>query len=83
VKNLNDKSKTVIEDHFLWWIFLFHHRSIVTILKPSLSMMKSDIITKNILEVHRVSLHITCVTVPAHLWQIFFKTVMNRASSLN
>jgi hypothetical protein len=65
-ENLNDKSKTIIEVRFLWRIFLFCHRSVVTILQPSLSMTKSGIVTKNIIEEHRVSSQITHVT---HLWR--------------
>ena len=65
-KNANDESKIVIEDHFLWWIFLFRHRSVVTILQPSLSMTKSGIVTKNVIEERRVSSQITRAS---HLWQ--------------
>ena len=65
-ENLNDESETVIEEHFLCWIFLFHHRSVVTILQPSFSMTKSGIVTKNITEEHRVSSQITRAT---HLWR--------------
>jgi hypothetical protein len=45
-ENLNDKFETIIEDRFLWRIFLFCYRSLVTILQPFQSMTKSDIITK-------------------------------------
>ena len=33
-ENLNDESETVIEERFLWQIFLFRHRLVVTILQP-------------------------------------------------
>ena len=65
-RNLNGDSETVIEDHFLWRIFLFRHRSVVMILQPSLSMMKFGIVTKNVIEEHRVSSQTTRAT---HLWQ--------------
>ena len=45
-ENLNYESKTIIEDRFLCRIFPFCHRSVVTILQPCFSMMKSGIITK-------------------------------------
>jgi len=64
-ENANDESEIVIVDRFLWWIFLFRHRSVVTILQPSLSMTQSGMITKNIIEEHRVSSQISHVT---HLW---------------
>jgi hypothetical protein len=65
-KNLNDESETVIEDRLLWRTFLFRHKSVVTILQPSLSMTKSGIVTKNVIEEHRVSSQITRAT---HLWR--------------
>jgi hypothetical protein len=64
-KNLNVESETVIEERFLWRIFPFRHRSVVTILQASLSITKSGIITKNIIEEHMISSQITRVT---HLW---------------
>ena len=65
-ENLNDESETIIEERFLWRIFLFHHRSVVMILQPFLSMMKSGIGTKNIIEERRVLSQITHAT---HLWR--------------
>jgi hypothetical protein len=65
-KNLNNESETVKEEHFLWRIFTFRHRSPVMILQPSLSIMKSNIVTRSIIEEHTVSSHITHAT---HLWR--------------
>ena len=45
-ENLNDELETDIEELFLWRIFPFHHRSMVMILQPSISMMKLGIVTK-------------------------------------
>jgi len=45
-ENLNDELETDIEERFLWRIFPFHHRSVVMILQPSISMMKLGIVTK-------------------------------------
>ena len=39
----------------------------MTNLEPPLSMMKSGIITKNVIEQHKISSQITRVTILAHL----------------
>ena len=82
-ENLNDKSKTVIEDRFLRRIFSFHHRSVMTILQHSLSMTKSDIVTKNVIEQHKVCHKKTSRDCFCSFVMILFRTVMTRASSLN
>jgi hypothetical protein len=86
-ENLNNESKTVIEGRFLWWIFLFRHRSVVTILQLFLSMMKSGIVIKNIIEERRVSSQITRVTrlwrSPLILWRTGLRHLTNYTSMTN
>jgi hypothetical protein len=65
-ENLNDDFQTVIEDRFLWWLFPFRHGSVVTILQPSISMTKTGIVTKNIIEENMFSSQIALAT---HLWR--------------
>jgi hypothetical protein len=79
-ENVNDESEIIIEERFLWRIFLFRHRSVVTILQPSLSMMKSGIVTKIR---HRRALGFVIDHSHDLSMMISFKTVTNRASSLN
>ena len=86
-ENLNEESKIVIEDRFLWRIFLFRHRSVVTILQPSLSMMQSGIVTKNVIEERRDSSQITRAThlwwYPLKLWWIGLRHWTNYTSMTN